>query len=188
MGGLLQTGLRRGQWHQSCASFLPSPHLALQGYDPAPPTLKPTAEANPRRLHSLVPSPAPGHPDAPTRTGVHLEHAWAPSPWGQLTERLRDGGHAAKGKDICNVNQSCQARLFPLLLIIFIRMYYNSFIFCIIMSWLCVNTLTFIEITCQLQVSEFSFLSLHLLLSITSWARWFKFTEPHVLSCGPSHV
>ena len=56
------------------------------------------------------------------------------------------------------------------------------------MGWLCVNTLTFIEITCQLQVSEFSFLSLHLLLSITSWARWFKFTEPHVLSCGPSHV
>ena len=67
-------------------------------------------------------------------------------------------------------------------------MYYNNFIFCITMGWLCVNTLTFIEITCQLQVSEFSFLSLHLLLSITSWARWFKFTEPHVLSCGPSHV
>lgn len=57
------------------------------------------------------------------------------------------------------------------------------------MSWLCVNTLAFIEITCQLlQISEFSFLSLHPLFSITSWARWFKFTEPHVLSCGPSHV
>ena len=57
------------------------------------------------------------------------------------------------------------------------------------MSWLCVNTLAFIEITCQLlQISEFSFLSLHPLFSITSWARWLKFTEPHVLSCGPSHV
>ena len=80
MEGLLQTCLRRGQRHQSCASFLPSLHLALQGYDPAPPTLKPTAEANPRRLHSLVPSPTPGHPDAPTRTGIHPVHACAPSP------------------------------------------------------------------------------------------------------------
>lgn len=119
--------------------------------------------------HLVLPTQAV---DAPQ--GQHPPCAWhCPKSWGQSsTERAEDSGQTAKGKTICNVNQSNNSQAFSSHTGLLSRMYYNNFIFCIIVGMTYRQTpLAFNENTCRLHSSHLNSLFLFLLSSQShSWA------------------